>query len=50
MNMAALAMRTKQPAMEERDAGMIKLVVPIFIGNESEKLIIPRICRNLKHE
>ena len=34
MNIAALAMRTKQPAIEECDAGMIKLVVPIFIGDE----------------
>lgn len=34
MNIAAQAMRSKQAAIEECDAGMIKLVVPIFIGDE----------------
>jgi ligand-binding sensor protein len=34
MNIAAQAMRTKQPAIEECDAGMIKLVLPIFIDDE----------------
>ncbi len=34
MNIAAQAMRTKQPAIEECDAGMIKMVVPIFIDDE----------------
>lgn len=34
MNIAALAMRSKQAVIEECDAGMIKLVVPIFIGDE----------------
>ena len=34
MNIAAQAMRSKQPAIEECDAGMIKLVVPIFINDE----------------
>ena len=34
MNIAALAMRSKQPVIEECDAGMIKLVVPIFIADE----------------
>lgn len=34
MNIAAQAMRSKQPAIEECDAGMIKLVVPIFIDDE----------------
>ncbi len=34
MNIAAQAMRMKQPAIEECDAGMIKLVVPIFIDDE----------------
>ena len=30
MNIATLAMRSKQPVIEECDAGMLKLVVPIF--------------------
>jgi ligand-binding sensor protein len=34
MNIAAQAMRTKQPAIEECDAGLIKMVVPIFAGEE----------------
>jgi ligand-binding sensor protein len=34
MNIAAQAMRSKQAAIEACDAGMIKLVVPIFIGEE----------------
>ena len=34
MNIAAQAMRTKQPAIEECDAGLIKLVVPIFVNEE----------------
>jgi len=34
MNIAAQAMQTRMPAIEECDAGLIKLVVPIFIGDE----------------
>ena len=34
MNIAAQAMRTKQTAIEECDAGLIKLVVPIFVNEE----------------
>ena len=34
MNIAALAMRSKKPAIEECDAGLIKMVVPIFVKNE----------------
>jgi ligand-binding sensor protein len=34
MNIAAEAARTKQPAIEECDAGLIKLVVPIFVNDE----------------
>lgn len=34
MNIATQARRSKQPAIEECDAGMIKLVVPIFIDDE----------------
>ncbi len=34
MNIAMQAMRTGQPAIEECDAGLIKLVVPIFGGGE----------------
>lgn len=34
MNIAAQAMRTKQPTIEECDAGLIKLVVPIFVNDE----------------
>jgi ligand-binding sensor protein len=34
MNIATLAMRSKQPVIEECDAGMLKLVVPIFFDNE----------------
>jgi ligand-binding sensor protein len=34
MNIAAQAMRTRQPAIEECDAGLVKLVVPIFVNND----------------
>src|SRR5512143_156283 len=34
MNIAAQAMRSREPVIEECDAGMIKLVVPIFWGDE----------------
>ena len=34
VNIAALAMRSKQAVIEECDAGMLKLVVPIFAGEE----------------
>jgi ligand-binding sensor protein len=34
MNIAAQAKRSAEPAIEECDAGMIKLVVPIFAGEE----------------
>ncbi len=34
MNIAALAMRSKQPVIEECDAGMLKLVVPIFFDDK----------------
>ena len=34
MNIATLAMRSKQPVIEECDAGMLKLVVPIFSNEE----------------
>ena len=34
MNMAKQAMETKKPVVEECDAGMLKLVVPIFYGRE----------------
>jgi len=34
MNIAVQAMQTRVPAIEECDAGLIKLVVPIFIGDE----------------
>ena len=34
MNIATLAMRSKQPVIEECDAGMLKLVVPIFFNDE----------------
>jgi ligand-binding sensor protein len=34
MNIAAQAMRSREPAIEECDAGMIKLVVPIFLEDE----------------
>ena len=34
MNIAALAMRSQQPVIEECDAGMLKLVVPIFANEE----------------
>ena len=34
MNIATQARRSKKPAVEECDAGMIKLVVPIFIDDE----------------
>jgi ligand-binding sensor protein len=34
MNIATLAMRSRQPVIEECDAGMLKLVVPIFSNDE----------------
>jgi len=34
MNIAALAMQAKRPVIEECDAGLIKMVVPIFVNNE----------------
>lgn len=34
MNLAALARNTKQPVIEECDAGLVKLVVPIFVNTE----------------
>ncbi len=34
MNIATQAMRSRQPAVEECDAGMLKLVVPIFLNDE----------------
>ena len=34
MNIAAQAMRSREPAIEECDAGMIKLVVPIYFKDE----------------
>ena len=34
MNIATLAMRSKQPVIEECDAGMLKLVVPIFFDDQ----------------
>ncbi len=34
MNIAAQAMRSRQPLIEECDAGMLKLVVPIFLNDE----------------
>jgi ligand-binding sensor protein len=34
MNIAAQAMRSRTPVIEECDAGMIKLVVPIFLDEE----------------
>jgi ligand-binding sensor protein len=34
MNIATLAMRSKQSVIEECDAGMLKLVVPIFFDDE----------------
>ncbi len=33
MNIAVLAMRSQQPVIEECDAGMLKLVVPIFLND-----------------
>ena len=34
MNIAAAAMRSKKPVIEECDAGLIKMVVPIFVEEE----------------
>ncbi|MEJ2728549.1 MAG: PocR ligand-binding domain-containing protein [Deltaproteobacteria bacterium] len=34
MNIAALALRSKKPVIEECDAGMLKLVVPIIFDDE----------------
>jgi ligand-binding sensor protein len=33
-NMLAQAMETRKPVTEECDAGLVKLVVPIFVGDE----------------
>jgi ligand-binding sensor protein len=33
-NMMAQAMETRKPVTEECDAGLVKLVVPIFVGDE----------------
>ncbi len=34
INIAAQAKQTRSPAIEECDAGLIKLVVPIFVGDQ----------------
>jgi ligand-binding sensor protein len=34
MNIAAIAMNTRKPVIEECDAGLVKLVVPIFYNDE----------------
>jgi ligand-binding sensor protein len=34
MNIAAQAMRTKKTVIEECDAGMVKMVVPVFVADE----------------
>jgi len=34
MNVAALAMQTREPQIEECDAGLVKIVVPIFADDE----------------
>lgn len=34
MNVAALAMQTREPRIEECDAGLVKIVVPIFVEDE----------------
>ncbi|MEE4602992.1 MAG: PocR ligand-binding domain-containing protein [Desulfobacteraceae bacterium] len=34
MNIAAQAMRTKKTVIEECDAGLVKMVVPVFIADE----------------
>lgn len=33
-NMAAMAKNTRKPVVEECDAGMLKIVVPVFVGDE----------------
>jgi ligand-binding sensor protein len=33
-NLAAMAQNTRKPVVEECDAGLIKIVVPIFVGDE----------------
>jgi ligand-binding sensor protein len=34
MNMAAIAQRTRKPVAEEGDAGLLKIVIPIFVKDE----------------
>lgn len=34
MNIAAIAMNTREPVIEECDAGLVKLVVPIYYNDE----------------
>lgn len=34
MNVAAIATKTKKPVIEECDAGLLKMVVPIFINDD----------------
>ncbi len=33
-NIAAIAQKSRKPVVEECDAGMVKIVVPIFVGEE----------------
>jgi ligand-binding sensor protein len=33
-NLAAMAQNTREPVIEECDAGLVKIVVPIFVGDE----------------
>ncbi len=34
MNLAIIAEKTRKPVIEECDAGLVKVVVPIFVGDE----------------
>ena len=34
MNIAGQAMQTRQPVVEECDAGLVKIVVPVFVGEQ----------------
>jgi ligand-binding sensor protein len=34
MNLASQAMQTRQPVIEECDAGLVKIVVPIFVADQ----------------
>ncbi len=50
MNIAAQAMQTRRPAIEECDAGLVKIVVPIFM-DDAYMSEIARFCnKNVRYD